>query len=130
MTKSSNVEDGNPKKFHDPVQDAMGSLGKWHYIVCAAVFLLKFPVAWHQMAIIFLAPPVSYECIPAAINGTLIDKCSSNCIKDYNRSVFTETIITQWDLVCDKSQLANLSQTIFMFGILFGNMFFGTMADK
>lgn len=113
----------------DPVQHAMGDLGKWHIIVCAAVFLLKFPVGWHQMSIIFLAPPVSYTC-SNIVNATDDDKCLASCTKEYDRSIFKETIITEWDLVCNKSQWANLSQTLFMFGILFGNMIFGTLADK
>lgn len=33
----------------DPVQKAIGDLGHWQIFVCAIVFLLKFPVAWHQM---------------------------------------------------------------------------------
>jgi len=116
----------------DPVQKAMGVLGKWHIFVCAVVFLLKFPVAWHQIGIVFLAPPVSFSCILP--NDTILtddDKCNEDCISyEYNRSIFTETITTQWDLVCDKAQLPNLSQTLFMLGILTGNVIFGTLADK
>lgn len=121
----------NDVQISDPVQESMGAIGKWHYIVCAAVFLLKFPVAWHQMAIIFLAPPVTYECNPSVDNNNeSIPKCSEMCSeKIYDRSIFTETIITEWDLVCDQNQFANISQMIFMFGILFGNMLFGTLAD-
>jgi len=39
--------DPNAKK--DPVQRAIGELGRWQIFVCAIIFLLKFPVAWHQM---------------------------------------------------------------------------------
>ena len=111
----------------DPIQNAMGQFGKWHFIVCAVVFLLKFPVAWHQMSIIFIAPPVgNFSCVNASI-----DRCSKDCPEyAYNRSIFTETITTQWDLVCENSQMANASQMIFMFGILIGNILFGTLADK
>lgn len=125
-------KENNDWKLLDPVQKAMGSLGKWHVIVCCVVFLLKFPVAWHQMSIIFLAPPVSFTCITENnVINPAIDKCSDECIgREYNRSIFTETIITEWDLVCKKSQLANLSQTFFMLGILFGSVIFGALADK
>lgn len=27
----------------------MGAFGKWHILVCSTIFLLKFPVAWHQV---------------------------------------------------------------------------------
>lgn len=50
---------GNIEKKVDPaksdiIQQAMGSLGRWHIFVCAFIFLLKFPVAWHQMRFIHL----------------------------------------------------------------------------
>lgn len=126
------LTDDEEKAKMDPVQNAMGPLGKWHIIVCGVIFLLKFPVAWHQMSIIFLAPPIEFSCITdGGTVDTSIDKCSDKCIgREYNRSIFTETIITEWDLVCQKSQFANISQTLFMFGILIGNVFFGTIADK
>lgn len=46
------------------------------------------------------------------------------------RTIFTETILSEWDLVCDKQYLADLAQTITMLGILFGNMVFGYLSDK
>lgn len=84
------------------------------------------------MGIIFLAPPMEFSCISSDEESSgLLDKCDSRCIgREFNRSVFTETIATEWDLVCEKEQLPNLSQTIFMLGILTGNCIFGTMADK
>ncbi|XP_058823488.1 organic cation transporter protein isoform X2 [Topomyia yanbarensis] len=111
----------------DPVQRAMGQLGWWHIMVCAVVFPLKFPVAWHQMGIIFLGAAMNYTC---ASNITL-DRCSKQCTSwEYDTSVFSSTIVSEWDLVCEKAHLANLSQTIFMFGILVGGVLFGTLADK
>lgn len=85
------------------------------------------------MGIIFLAPPMEFSCISPddETSAALLDKCDSRCIgQEFNRSVFTETITTEWDLVCEKGQFPNLSQTIFMLGILTGNCIFGSMADK
>ncbi|XP_037922446.1 organic cation transporter protein-like isoform X2 [Hermetia illucens] len=123
MTSTTNQKDQNM----DPVQKAMGAIGWWHIWVCGVVFLLKFPVAWHQMAIIFLAPPIDSKCaVPA--NASI---CSAECKQySYDRRIFTETITTEWDLVCDSQYLAHLSQTIFMLGILLGNVLFGSWSDK
>jgi len=54
----------------------------------------------------------------------------NNTIRTYFRSIFTETILSEWDLVCDKQYLADFAQTITMLGILFGNMVFGYLSDK
>jgi hypothetical protein len=39
-------------------------------------------------------------------------------------------LLLQWDLVCDRKQLVNVAQTVLMFGILMGNVVFGTVADR
>lgn len=111
----------------DPVQKAMGQLGWWHILVCAVVFPLKFPVAWHQMGIIFLGAAMNYTCS----SNSSLDRCSSECTSwNYDTSVFSSTIVSEWNLVCEKANLVNLSQTIFMFGILVGGVLFGSLADK
>lgn len=125
-TTSKSEEKRVQHETDDPIQNAMGHFGRWHLIICAAIFTLKLPGAWHQMSIIFLAPPVSFQCI----NET-IEKCSADCPElIYDRSIFTETIVVEWDLVCNYSQLANLSQTVFMLGFLIGSLLFGSWADK
>ncbi|XP_055701896.1 organic cation transporter protein isoform X2 [Phlebotomus papatasi] len=115
----------------DPIQKSISGFGWWQLMVFVTICLLKFPVAWHQMSIIFLAPPMDYTCVePEGFNGTL-DKCDNRCVgHEFDRSVFTETISSQWNLICSQGQLANASQTIFMLGILIGNVLFGSLADK
>ncbi|XP_058806102.1 organic cation transporter protein-like [Phymastichus coffea] len=126
----------------DLVQEAMGSLGPWHIVIAVALSLVKFPVAWHQLSIVFLAPPIDFTCTypkPANMSEALERKCEvdvgngtiEKCTKFfYDRTIFKETIITQWDLVCDREQLANFAQTCTMLGILVGNMIFSAMSDR
>lgn len=105
----------------------MGQFGRWHFWICAVIFLMKFPVAWHQMSIIFMAPHTDFQCA----DPNITDKCSADCTKyEFNRTIFEETIQSTWDLVCDKKWLVDLNQTIFMLGILVGNVMFGSLADK
>lgn len=78
------------------------------------------------MSIIFIAPPATFVCSDPTI-GCCAPECPSH---EFDRSIFSETLITQWDLVCENAQLANVSQMVFMFGILLGNVLFGTVADK
>lgn len=79
------------------------------------------------MGIIFLAPPVSFICLDTANNET--NKCP--CInKEYDRSVFEDTIVMTWDLVCERAWLADITQTLFMLGILVGSISFGAISDR
>uniref|UniRef100_A0A8C3F1Z0 Major facilitator superfamily (MFS) profile domain-containing protein n=1 Tax=Chrysemys picta bellii TaxID=8478 RepID=A0A8C3F1Z0_CHRPI len=48
----------------------------------------------------------------------------------YNKSIFTSTIITEWDLVCDSRQLKQMAQSIYMVGILAGGIIFGGLSDR
>ena len=37
---------------------------------------------------------------------------------------------TQWDLICDKSSLTNISQSMFFIGAMLGAWIWGTVADR
>uniref|UniRef100_A0A8C7DST4 Solute carrier family 22 member 6 n=1 Tax=Naja naja TaxID=35670 RepID=A0A8C7DST4_NAJNA len=48
----------------------------------------------------------------------------------YEGSVFTSTIVTEWDLVCNFRSLQQLAQSIYMAGVLVGGIIFGSLSDK
>uniref|UniRef100_A0A8C4S316 Solute carrier family 22 member 6 n=1 Tax=Erpetoichthys calabaricus TaxID=27687 RepID=A0A8C4S316_ERPCA len=48
----------------------------------------------------------------------------------YDRTEFSETIVTEWNLVCDLRHLRQMSQSIYMGGVLFGALIFGSLSDK
>ncbi|XP_075975241.1 organic cation transporter protein-like [Anticarsia gemmatalis] len=104
------------------INELMGEFGLYHFGLCFIVFISRFGIAFHQMAIIFLAPPAHYRC--PGVNVT----CCDNPV--YNTSVFKKTIVTEWNLICKKSWLKDLNQTIFQFGVLAGSLLFGMASDK
>lgn len=104
------------------ISEIIGNFGKYHYWLCFIIFLSKFGVAFHQMAIIFLAPPVQYHC-PEKMSS-----CCENPV--YDKSIFTKTIVTEWNLICDKSWLKDFTQTMFQFGVLIGSFALGIASDK
>ncbi|XP_069036300.1 solute carrier family 22 member 6 [Lepisosteus oculatus] len=48
----------------------------------------------------------------------------------YDRTEFTATIVSEWDLVCTLRPLKQMSQTIYMGGVLTGAIVFGGLSDK
>jgi len=48
----------------------------------------------------------------------------------YDKSVFTETAVTKFDLVCDRFHLKSLSISMYEVGTLIGSILFGNLADK
>ncbi|CAB3226706.1 unnamed protein product [Arctia plantaginis] len=107
----------------DYIQKSIGDYGLYHLWLCFIVFLSKFPIAWHQMAIIFLTPKVSYTC-----DGEL-NKCP--CANpEFDKSVFPMTITMKWNLICEKKHLGTLVQTLFQLGTLIGSILFGMASDR
>ncbi|KAI1902634.1 hypothetical protein AGOR_G00017970 [Albula goreensis] len=48
----------------------------------------------------------------------------------YDRTEFLATIVSEWDLVCTLRPLKQMSQTIYMGGVLAGAIIFGGLSDK
>ncbi|XP_046399127.1 organic cation transporter protein-like isoform X2 [Ischnura elegans] len=162
----------------DAILSTVGDFGRWQAVVTVLLSLVKIPVAWFQLGIVFLAPPFPSPPTCARPPGSNIslelwrnisepyvqkgdtmvyDSChiynlnytgffdsgwnqtsqvskSTTVIPcmswEYDRSLFEETIISEWDLVCQRTQLSNIVQMTFMFGILIGNVLFGIWADR
>ncbi|XP_069500850.1 solute carrier family 22 member 6-B-like isoform X2 [Ambystoma mexicanum] len=49
---------------------------------------------------------------------------------EYDQSVFSSTIVTQWDLVCNRKSWKEFAQSIYMAGVLVGAFGFGALADR
>lgn len=48
----------------------------------------------------------------------------------YDKSKWDSTVVTQWDLVCNREWFAKLIQPTFMVGVLLGALIFGYLSDR
>ncbi|KAM4721496.1 solute carrier family 22 member 6-A-like [Rhinophrynus dorsalis] len=48
----------------------------------------------------------------------------------YDKSVFSSTIVTEWDLVCDLRKMRQIAQSIYMAGVLVGAVLLGGLSDR
>ncbi|XP_026279966.2 organic cation transporter protein-like [Frankliniella occidentalis] len=133
---------------NDVVIQAAGPWGRWQARQAVLLALLKLPIAWFQLSTLFLAPKHPHWCgeatsgleAPVIEAVPNVDECHSfnwdasvaePCNHwEYNRTVFQETIVSEWDLVCGKSDLTSVAQMVLMFGVLVGNIIFGAAADR
>ncbi|XP_044125611.1 solute carrier family 22 member 6-A-like [Bufo gargarizans] len=64
-------------------------------------------------------------------NGTF--KKDKEFCKDgwvYDRSIFSSTIVTEWDLVCNHRKMRQIAQSIYMAGVLAGAFVLGSLSDR
>ncbi|KAF5300129.1 hypothetical protein FQR65_LT09219 [Abscondita terminalis] len=155
---TSSDDSKNIKKTDlDLIESTIGNFGTWQCQISFLLSLLKFPMAWIQLSIVFLAPPTEFWCrqpeefknltlgkwkqitsVQPTNNTVNTEKKISHCNKtmkcpwgyEYNRSQFASTIITEWNLVCNRAHLVELTQVALMFGVLLGSIIIGLSADK
>ncbi|KAJ8707424.1 hypothetical protein PYW08_010676 [Mythimna loreyi] len=130
-------------KQSDPIQEAIGSMGPWQLIITIALSLKSFPAAWNQLAIAVIAPGQDFFCVsptPMNASDSMLRACSVRvddslpevpCEKfSYDDSGFKSTIVSEWDLVCQRKYLRSLVQPATQAGFLIGYLTFGVMADR
>lgn len=134
------------------ITDIIGQFGPWQRNIFIIVFCLGLPAAWNHLIIAFYAPNLEYWCIPTQDFNISDDvwknitwrkennweecklpknESSKVCSKwKYDHSFYSATIIEEWDLVCERSFLVSLSQTIYMIGYIVGAVVLSQLSDR
>ncbi|KAM3968332.1 LOW QUALITY PROTEIN: organic anion transporter 3 [Aphomia sociella] len=127
MTKVNNF------KLNNPIEKYFNVLTPYHYYF-SLLFLGKLPVFWHVLNLIFLSPPMDYYCnssLTNTINNSVDLKNLCPCEDPWwDRNVFTETLQTKFDLICENVWLISFSQSMLYVGTLLGALIFGFLSDK
>ncbi|XP_049872459.1 organic cation transporter protein-like isoform X2 [Pectinophora gossypiella] len=74
----------------------------------------------------------SYVTVESILNHTapLLDSFVKCTDWDFDRSEVGNTIISEWDLVCDRASLTNLAEVVFLTGVGIGGVVGGWISDK
>ncbi|XP_070574785.1 organic cation transporter protein-like [Ptychodera flava] len=143
----------------DDVLFEIGDFGLYQNLIFWLVSIPgNFFVSWHIMATVFTAAwPSSYHCslaegqhknqsIPVEeydengepvygschmyVNSS-VDNTTTQCTDGWDyQAEFQESIVTQWDLVCDQTALSQISQSIYMVGVMIGSLVAGYLSDR
>lgn len=137
-TESNTMADTKNSKMETKVEEpdkmtkAIGVFGKWQVML---LLLIAFPTrmssTWHQLGILFIAPQTTFICTKTNLTNSIeMNTCYSDCVSYDYFTEFKNTIISEWELICDKAWLTNFTQLICMLGVLVGSSVFGYIADR
>ncbi|KAJ8045587.1 Solute carrier family 22 member 3 [Holothuria leucospilota] len=120
-------------------------LGRVQFFILVCNCSLSFCASWIYLGSVFFSEAISYKCKTAPEKDVLIGNLSikefqsfychdgtSQCFGklDYDTSEHGQSIVTEWDLVCDRASLASVSLSVLHAGLAVGSITFGYTTDK
>ncbi|XP_004874486.2 solute carrier family 22 member 8 isoform X2 [Heterocephalus glaber] len=139
--------------------ERVGSMGPFQYLHIVLLSLPILGMANHNLLQIFLATTPAHHCRPPpnASTGPWVpllgpsgkpEKClrlvhtpnasmpnttqvaTEPCLDGWVYNTSRDTIVTEWDLVCDSAKMKEMAQSVFMAGILIGGLVLGELSDR
>ncbi|XP_035118918.1 organic anion transporter 3 isoform X2 [Callithrix jacchus] len=141
------------------ILDRVGSMGRFQFLHVAILGLPILNMANHNLLQIFTAATPAHHCrpppnastgpwvLPMGLNGKP-EKClrfvhppnaslpndtqraTEPCLDGWVYNSTKDSIVTEWDLVCNSNKLKEMAQSIFMAGILIGGLVLGDLSDR
>nr|XP_014682579.2 solute carrier family 22 member 8 isoform X1 [Equus asinus] len=139
--------------------DRVGSKGPFQLLHVVLLGLPVFGIANHNLLQIFTASTPEHHCrpppnasagpwvLPMGLNGKP-ETClrfvypsnaslpndtqgaTEPCLDGWAYVSTRDSIVTEWDLVCNSNKLKEMAQSIFMAGILVGGILLGDLSDR
>ncbi|KXJ10286.1 Organic cation transporter-like protein [Exaiptasia diaphana] len=126
----------------DEVLDKIGSFGRYQFLLLILMgFMQIFGDGFQGMIASFLAAEPPWRCVSNSsscnITGSFSpgqDGYKLRCRLhrdqwEFDTSEFT-SIVSEWDLVCDRSSLSSMAKSIVFAGYMVGVIFGGILSDK
>lgn len=117
-----------------------GEFGRYQWIQYLLHLLPAFTGGVHMLSQVEVGATPRHRCL--AVNDTIIEYVSSchyvsannqtlPCRAwEYDRTYYESTIVTDWDLVCDRRWMASVAQSAYMLGALIASSLLGQMSDR
>lgn len=112
----------------DDILRYVGEFGLWQkFLYFSSCFLVIVPSAIQIASLVFATGTPKFHCVTPNVTCEE-SKCCDNCTTYAFDKSFTSTV-TEWNLICDKKNIAALVQSLFVAGMMAGSIFFGVISD-
>ncbi|KAL2805900.1 solute carrier family 22 member 8 isoform 1 [Daubentonia madagascariensis] len=141
------------------ILDRVGSMGPFQFLHVAILGLPVLNMANHNLLQIFTATTPAHHCrpppnasagpwvLPMGPNGKPerclrfvrppnaslpndTQRATEPCLDGWVYNSTRDTIVTEWDLVCNSNKMKEMAQSVFMAGILIGGLVLGDLSDR
>jgi len=118
------------KTSDDQIISVIGETGTWQLQRIFIVFIVSIPGLAHIFVSPFSMPKTDFWCIDDDGNNMTKNECFDSCSKyEHDLSFWDQTIISEYDLVCERSYLPTLSKMLFFAGFGLGTLTAGIVSD-
>jgi len=119
----------------DDIFLSIGELGRRQIIYGFLLCLLNGYAAFHMLQYPFVSFNIDFTCstrVPSLRNlsNTCPDDLTTNCDDLYFSTQTRSSIISEWNLVCNKAASAKMTMSSFMTGVMIGAFVLGKFADN
>lgn len=117
-----------------------GEIGCFQWGQFCLLVLPAFLTGLHTISQVPLTATPEHRC--RAVNDTIVEyvgKCHYISVDnetlpcqawEYNTTQYSSTVVTQWDLVCERRWMSDFCKCVYMFGILCSAVSLGQLADR
>ncbi|XP_034829084.1 organic cation transporter protein-like [Maniola hyperantus] len=112
----------------DAIETVIGRFGRYQTWILFLLALGRFPTEYQLINVVFILPNAEFVCMDEeAYNISNYCPCKN---PRYDQTYIVNSVTTNWDLICEKRQLASLAQSMLHVGILAGSIFYGYLSDR
>ncbi|CAK1585501.1 unnamed protein product [Parnassius mnemosyne] len=112
----------------DFIEKIIGRFGLYQTWILFLILISRYPMEFQLTNVVFILPSVDYVCLDESnLNATNYCPCEN---PEYDTSGIVSSVTSTWNLICGKTQLASLAQSMLQFGILAGSLIYGYISDR
>ena len=144
VTPAGDEASEEPPILFEEILERRCGTGRWQVLLIGYMSVMWFIFPMPSMSMMFVGASPEFKCADGFdMNATFASlpaetpEChpsndnSTYCKRwVYDNSVYESTVVTEWDLVCDRKPMLSMLQSILMLGGIAGALTGGKLSDK